>query len=83
MRTDADHLPRVREPAVQMLLSHAGQYDARLVAPVADPQLLTISPGDEAPSPRQKFPVSELGEIGWISAENLGRAEKIPATTFD
>ncbi len=43
MRTDADHLPRVREPAVQMLLSHAGQYDARLVARVGDPQLLAIS----------------------------------------
>ncbi len=35
MRTYADHLPRVRDPAVQMLLSHAGQYDARLVALVA------------------------------------------------
>ncbi len=43
MRTDANHLPRVRDPAVQMLLSHAGQYDARSVVPVADPQLLTIS----------------------------------------
>ena len=24
MRTDADHLPRVRDPAVELLLSHAG-----------------------------------------------------------
>ncbi len=43
MRTDADHLPRVRDPAAELLLSHAGQYDARLVARVADPQLLAIS----------------------------------------
>ena len=29
MLTDADHLSRVRDPAVELLLSHAGQYDTR------------------------------------------------------
>ncbi len=50
MRTDADHLPRVRDPAVELLLSHAGQYDNDWSQPPAAQLVEDLAASVPAPS---------------------------------
>ena len=41
MRTDADHLACIRDPAIELLLSHTATLTDKMMQPPADPSVNT------------------------------------------
>ncbi len=66
MRTDADHLPRVRDPAVELLLSRAGQYDNDWSQSPAAQLVEDLAASVPAPPFRVTFEVQRCA-LRWIT----------------